>query len=115
MPAPGQASTLPVTDTASHPSHYKRHSWHAQHTGLIVVFSFFMSKEELFKSEGKFKWISQSMQYVGRHTLDIYLLHYFFLPTLPVLAGVVRGGAVIELSVTLIISIIIIMKNTKEL
>lgn len=49
------------------------------------------------------------MQYVGRHTLDIYLLHYFFLPTLPVLAGVVRGVAVIELSVTLIISIIIIM------
>lgn len=80
-----------------------------RYTGLIVVFSFFMSKEELFKSEGKFKWISQSMQYVGRHTLDIYLLHYFFLPTLPVLAGVVRGGAVIELSVTLIISIIIIM------
>lgn len=47
-------------------------------TGIIIVFSFFRIHKDWFKKE---KHIGKCLQYVGRRTLDIYLLHYFFLPT----------------------------------
>ena len=28
-------------------------------------------------------WIGRSLQYIGRRTLDIYLIHFLFLPNLP--------------------------------
>ena len=43
---------------------------------MIMVFTFF----RLFASWLK-KWhISKPLQYVGTRTLDVYLLHFFFLP-----------------------------------
>ena len=45
--------------------------------GLMLVFVFFMKNENLFTQETRF---GRVLQYVGRRTLDIYLLHYFFLP-----------------------------------
>lgn len=48
--------------------------------GIIIVYSFFRKHETLFDSTSK---IGRSFQYIGRRTLDIYLLHYFFLPHLP--------------------------------
>ena len=50
-----------------------------RYTGLMLVFSLFASHAEYFDKNGR---ISRSMQYVGTRTLDIYLLHYFFLPKL---------------------------------
>ena len=45
-------------------------------TGMIMVFTFF----RLFASWLK-KWhVSKPLQYVGTRTLDVYLLHFFFLP-----------------------------------
>ena len=46
-------------------------------TGLIVLFSFFRRKQALFSRE---TGLGRTMQYVGRRTLDIYLLHFFLLP-----------------------------------
>ena len=46
-------------------------------TGIIVVFAFFRKYQACFTSNqlaGKF------LQTIGRRTLDIYLLHYFFIP-----------------------------------
>ena len=45
--------------------------------GIIVVFAFFRKYQACFTSNqlaGKF------LQTIGRRTLDIYLLHYFFIP-----------------------------------
>ena len=50
-----------------------------RYTGLMLVFSLFASHSDYFDLNGK---ISRVMQYVGTRTLDIYLLHYFFLPDL---------------------------------
>lgn len=47
--------------------------------GLFCVFSFFLCHSDFFARNGK---VSQTMQFVGRRTLDIYLLHYFFIPDL---------------------------------
>lgn len=45
--------------------------------GLLLVFTFFMKNEGLFTQDTK---LGRVLQYIGRRTLDIYLLHYFFLP-----------------------------------
>ena len=45
--------------------------------GICCVFSFFYRYRESFTSEKK---LGRTLQYIGRRTLDIYLLHYFFIP-----------------------------------
>lgn len=45
--------------------------------GLIILFYFFRNKQ-LYFSKGTF--IGRSLQYIGRRTLDIYLIHFFLLP-----------------------------------
>ena len=45
-------------------------------TGMIMVFTFF----RLSASWLKVLHVSKPLQYVGTRTLDIYLLHFFFLP-----------------------------------
>ena len=46
-------------------------------TGLVILFSFFRNKQALFSQETR---LGRTMQYVGRRTLDIYLIHFFLLP-----------------------------------
>lgn len=46
-------------------------------TGIIIIFSFFRSRKELFSNQTK---LGKGLCYIGRRTLDIYFLHYFFLP-----------------------------------
>ena len=45
--------------------------------GIVIVYTLFRKSEGWFAEDHR---ISRWMQYIGRHTLDIYLLHYFFLP-----------------------------------
>ena len=45
--------------------------------GITIIYTVFRKNEEWFATNQN---ISRWMQYIGRHTLDIYLLHYFFLP-----------------------------------
>lgn len=46
-------------------------------SGILIVFIFFRNKQFFFTKEKK---IGRCLQYMGRRTLDIYLLHYFLLP-----------------------------------
>ena len=46
-------------------------------SGVFIVFAFFRKYSSAFTKE---KVLGRALQYVGRHTLDIYLLHYFFMP-----------------------------------
>lgn len=45
--------------------------------GLVLIFTLFRKYEGTFTKDKK---LGRMLQYIGRHTLDIYLLHYFFLP-----------------------------------
>lgn len=46
---------------------------------VVVLFMIFDSVRDYFQQPTS---ISRSLQFVGRRTLDIYLIHYFFLPDL---------------------------------
>jgi peptidoglycan/LPS O-acetylase OafA/YrhL len=45
--------------------------------GLVILFSFFRKKQRLFSHETR---LGRVFQYVGRRTLDIYLIHFFLVP-----------------------------------
>lgn len=47
--------------------------------GIIITFTFFRRYQNIFTKQTR---IGYSLQYIGQRTLDIYLLHYFFLPDL---------------------------------
>lgn len=51
---------------------------------LTVTFMYFRHYQQYFT---KFSPIGISLQYIGRRTLDIYLLHFFFLPDLPTIGA----------------------------
>ena len=72
------------------------------------MFSFFRINQSSFDKE---KTIGRCLQYIGRRTLDVYLLHYFFLPVgLLDVSSVLRNHPmpIIEFVITLVISLIII-------
>ena len=46
-------------------------------SGMVLVFGFFRANQHCFQ---KTNVLGRSIQYIGRRTLDIYFLHYFFLP-----------------------------------
>ena len=50
-----------------------------RYVGVCIVFMVFHSLSDFFDKKNK---LSSVLQFVGKRTLDIYLLHYFFLPDL---------------------------------
>lgn len=46
-------------------------------SGVLILFSLFRNKQAMFAKE---MVLGRCLQYIGRRTLDIYLLHFFFLP-----------------------------------
>ena len=77
-------------------------------SGVILVFSFFRKNQHIFS---KNEFIGYCLQHIGRRTLDIYLLHYFLLPTnLYTYTSFLREAPVpvIEFVITLIVSLIVI-------
>lgn len=45
--------------------------------GICIVFNFFRKHEASFRQTTV---LGKALQYIGKRTLDVYLLHYFFLP-----------------------------------
>ena len=76
---------------------------------LFVVFIFFYKYQNVFEDTSKMgKWL----QYIGRNTLAIYMLHYFFLPRNLQFIGdffVQHSNPTVELFVTLGIAILVII------
>ena len=86
--------------------------------GMVMVFTFFRYFASWFTKE---RTLGRSLQYVGTRTLDIYLLHFFFLPesllsyNRQLLAynskwveiGVVMGEALVVLACCLVVSYIL--------
>ena len=52
----------------------------AMYALVVLIFAFFRHYADWFGSNRR---IGAALQYVGVRTLDIYLLHYFFIPKLP--------------------------------
>lgn len=86
--------------------------------GILCVYAIFLHLADFFSRNGV---VARSMQYVGRNTLDIYLLHYFVLLGFPmflypyvigttnILIQIVVGftAAAVVMAVTLLLSRII--------
>lgn len=50
-----------------------------RYLGLYIVFALFYNIRDIFNQVNK---TMATVRYIGRHSLEIYLLHFFFLPTL---------------------------------
>ena len=76
--------------------------------GITIIYTVFRKNEEWFATNQN---ISRWMQYIGRHTLDIYLLHYFFLPRNLQIIGEffnIHPNPTIELIVSCTLALIVI-------
>lgn len=75
-------------------------------SGIIIVFNFFRTYQDSFTKE---TMLGKGLQYIGKRTLDIYLLHYFLLPTLPIVGTFINESPnmVIELICGLTLAIIV--------
>lgn len=79
--------------------------------GIVVVVAFFRKYEASFTQERR---LGRCLQYVGRRTLDVYLLHYFFLPRgldvnkYELVGGVIAGNPILEFAVSISLSILVI-------
>ena len=74
---------------------------------LSMVFMFFRHYHEFFE-ETRF---GHGLQFIGRRTLDIYLLHYFFLPKLPMVGLFFftnRHNFVLETTVSLAVALVVV-------
>lgn len=76
-------------------------------TGLTIVFAFFRKNQSLFSQQTV---LGHSLQYIGRRTLDIYLIHYFLIPRNLdfVTVFVDHPMPIIEATVSLLVTLIII-------
>ena len=76
--------------------------------GLLIVYNTFRTYQDSFTSDKK---IGRALQYIGKRTLDIYLLHYFFFPVyMPHLGRVLSVGNNIVLELVIVggLSLIIV-------
>lgn len=75
---------------------------------LSLVFMFFRHYSDFFSDRTV---IGRSLQFIGRRTLDIYLLHYFFLPKLPMVGEffrVNRHNFILDTTASLLLAFVII-------
>jgi fucose 4-O-acetylase-like acetyltransferase len=75
--------------------------------GIIIVYAFFRKYQETFMSSSR---IGAFLSYIGRRTLDIYMLHYFFLPRLPELGAWLKSypNVTIEIVLVLLLSFVVV-------
>ena len=76
--------------------------------GMTIIFAFFRLNKSYFSKNTN---IGRSLQYIGRRTLDIYLLHLFFLPrnlgdAFPVFS--VHPMPIIEAMASLLVAMIVV-------
>lgn len=76
---------------------------------IIVIFTFFRKYQSAFQSSTKLGYV---MQYIGKRTMDIYMIHYFLLPRhLDVLGHVfnIHVNPSMEFFITTVISLSVIL------
>jgi fucose 4-O-acetylase-like acetyltransferase len=75
--------------------------------GLLIVYNCFRVYQNSFVSTKK---VGKALQYIGKRTLDIYLIHWFFIPYLPQIGELLSIGnnVVLELVIGLGLSLIVV-------
>ena len=74
---------------------------------LSMVFMFFRYYHDFFEQSR----LGHALQFIGRRTLDIYLLHYFFLPKLPMVGEffrVNRHNFILDTTASLAVALLVI-------
>lgn len=92
------------------PIHVFNNEFTVRYLGLFLVFAIFYRYRDTFETDGR---ITRSIRFIGRRTLDIYLLHYFFLPDLKaykdiLLTWIEPQNTLLELLVVLLITMLVI-------
>ncbi|MCR5820340.1 MAG: acyltransferase [Bacteroidaceae bacterium] len=75
---------------------------------VFIVVMFFRYYEHWFTRD---RWVGASLQYIGTRTLDVYLLHYFFIPTLPMVGAWLKTAGrnfVLETIIPLAMAIVVV-------
>ena len=75
---------------------------------LVIAFMYFRYYKDHFT---KLSPIGASLQYIGRRTLDIYLIHFFFLPNIPTIGmffDKYRHNFVLDTTLSVVIALLII-------
>ena len=75
---------------------------------LTITFMYFRYYKDYFT---KLSVVGASLQYIGRRTLDIYLLHFFFLPNIPTIGQFFdkyRHNFVLDTTLSVVIALLII-------
>ena len=75
---------------------------------LTMVFMFFRHYSDFFSDKTV---LGRSLQFIGRRTLDIYLLHYFFLPKLPMVGEffrVNRHNIILDTTAALAVALVVV-------
>ena len=75
---------------------------------LTMVFMYFRHYQQYFT---KLSVVGRSLQYIGRRTLDIYLIHYLFLPNLPTVGAffkAYRHNFAVDTTFSVLIALIVI-------
>ena len=75
---------------------------------LTMVFMFFRHYSDFFSDKTA---LGRSLQFIGRRTLDIYLLHYFFLPKLPMVGEffrVNRHNFILDTTTALAVALVVV-------
>ena len=76
--------------------------------GITTVVAVFRHYEDFFSQKTR---IGRSLQYIGRRTLDIYLLHYFLIPSIPQIGNFFKSynNFVLEATTVVALSLIVIL------
>ena len=79
-----------------------------RYLGVITVLSVFRHYETFFSTETR---IGRGLQYIGRRTLDIYLLHYFLIPKVPAIGTFLsaHSNLVLETTTAILLSLLVIL------
>jgi surface polysaccharide O-acyltransferase-like enzyme len=75
---------------------------------LTIVFMYFRHYHQYFT---RFTVMGRSLQYIGRRTLDIYLIHYLFMPNLPTLGSFFsqyRHNFILDTTVSVFLALLVI-------
>lgn len=76
-----------------------------RYAGLIIVFAFFFHHASYFNRDN---WFVKTLLFVGRRTLDIYLLHFFFMPYRNPIHGLDSQMFVVQLLVATAMSVVVV-------
>jgi hypothetical protein len=95
--------------------HYMRMTWAivpltlAKFLLLTIVFMYFRTYQQYFT---KFTMMGATLQYIGRRTLDIYLIHFLFMPDLPHIGAFFNAHThnfVVDTTLSILVGLVIIV------